>query len=409
MTAVRSPNLLILGASGGVARAVLQGLAAHRGRFGTVLLLDRRSDLVADPGIDLNWLRARFLRVRLNLPMDTAWFGGLLRRHRIDLVLDLSTIDTLQLLDAVDAEGVSLINTALCHEKLHLDALVAAVVRRPPRWTSAPHLLCSGMNPGLVNLWAMHGVAKFGRPREIVVFEFDTSRPAVGWRPSITWSPHEFLNEAVREPSGRVVGGRVEWFAENPLKRREDLRPWLEPFWTFDRYPHALTILHEENVTLGQRLGVSSRFLYAIDPQTMAFLERRWQAEGKVRDAELLRADNVRIPLIGGEHIGVCLDYEDRRVYYVNDLPNAVVRGTNATCAQVAVGVYAALLTWLADRLAPGVHFAGDLTDTAYRQHAFDGLRVEQHVLRRRGRRWARVHFAPGVRWTYRIRRRARR
>jgi hypothetical protein len=399
MPTPRPVNLLVLGASGGVARAFLRRLPAHRAHFGRVVLVDYRRELLEDPYLDLRALDATFVTAKVDPVAHDDRFRALLRRHRTDIVVDLATVDTLPVLDSADAEGVTVINTGLCDEKLHLDSLTAAIRRRPPRWTNAPHILCSGMNPGLVNMWAMHGVARFGVPRDIVIYEYDDSVPALGWRPCITWSPHEFLNEAVREPSGRVVSGRIEWFAENSLQRQESLQPWLGPVRQMTTYPVALTILHEENVTLGERLGVSSRFLYAIDPRTVAYLTRLWRRQGAVKDSDLVRADHRKILLRGGEHIGVCLDYGDRRVYYANELANAALVGVNATCAQVALGVVAALLTRLTTKLSAGVHFVGDLLDTRYRQLAFDALTVEQHVFRRRGRRWVRTGFLPLVRW----------
>ena len=50
--------------------------------------------------------------------------------------------------------------------------------------------------------------------------------------------------------------------------------------------------------------------------------------------------------------------------------------GTNATCTQVAVGVYAAPITLLRERLRPRIYFATDLYDTIYPHVLFSNQRV---------------------------------
>lgn len=105
--------------------------------------------------------------------------------------------------------------------------------------------------------------------------------------------------------------------------------------------------------------------------------------------------DNTTVPLEGSDTIGVCLEYPGRRVYYLNSLANRAVVGTNATCTQVAVGVYAALITLLHEDLAPRVYFATDLYDTVYPHVLFSNLRVEHSVFVRRNRSWVLHRHVP--------------
>jgi hypothetical protein len=204
--------------------------------------------------------------------------------------------------------------------------------------------------------------------------------PVAGWRPMITWSRKEFLTETVWEPTGRVVNGTLRLCPGNAVQNREDLRSIMEPLIKLPEYPRGMLVLHEENVKLGTRLGASSRYIYAIHPRTMTFLEQLLLQRGRVGIEDLQIGDNTTIPLTGADTIGVCLRYADKRVYYLNSLANREVTGTNATCAQVAVGADAALHALLSERLAPRIYFATDLYDTAYSDAVFGALRVEHFL-----------------------------
>jgi len=293
---------------------------------------------------------------------------------------------------------VSYVNTSLNDGRRGVTELVAAFHPVRERIRHAPHILCSGMNPGAVNAWVCHGVRRYGVPEEIVHFEYDTSTPADGWRPVVTWSRKEFLTETAWEPTGLVADGEPVIFRETALERREDMAPYLKPLVPLPAYPKGFLVLHEENLTLGRRFGVSSKFLYAIHPKTTDYLVRRQRRRGRLCLSDLEVANNTSIPLDGSDRIGVCLEYPRQRVFYLHTLDNGAALGTNATCAQVAVGVYAALFTLLEGRLAPRIHSAGDLYDTIYPHVVFDNMRVEHFVFARRKRSHVLRRHVPALR-----------
>jgi hypothetical protein len=372
-----------------VAQAFLRRLGGRRDQFGALVLLDRNDGVVHNRFLEHSRLRYRFIREAIRFPRDEAAYMQLLRREKIDIVLDLTDMDTLPVLGATDGAGVSYINTALNDAAAGVDKVVAAIHPTRMRPRRAAHIISSGMNPGVVNGWVMHGVRHYGIPREIIHFEYDTSMAVDGWRPMITWSRREFLTETVWEPTGLVERGQVRIFPTNALQNRFDLRPIMEPVAKLSSYPQGFLVLHEENVKLGHILGASSRYIYAIDPRTMRYLVMRWRERGTVRIGDLDVGDNTSIPLGGSDTIGVCLQYTPRRrVYYLNSVANEGVVGTNATCAQVAVGVYAALITRLSERLRKRVYFATDLYDTIYPHVLFSNLRVGHYVCTRRGKAW---------------------
>ena len=394
----RPPGLLILGASGNVARAFLRRLGGRRAHFGRLVLLDKTDHARRNPYLEHQRLDYRFIRHHLRFPQDGAFYRRLLRQHRLDIVVDLTDADTLPILDATDAAGVSYICTSLNDEERGAIELVNAFGSNNGRRWNAPHILCSGMNPGAVNAWVHHGVQCFGIPQEIVHFEYDTSAPANGWRPILTWSRKEFLTEAVWERTGTVVNGAAELMPKNALHYRVDLGPIMKPVCRLSSYPRGLLVLHEENLTIGQALGTSSKFVYALHPRTMAYIARRWRSRGAVSIADLEIGDNTSIPLKGADTIGVYLDYPRQRVYYLHSLANRDVVGTSATCAQVAVGIYAALFTLLSDRLSPRIYSVTDLYDTLYTHVLFCNMRVEQFVFAKRKRSLVLRQHVPNLR-----------
>lgn len=383
----RRPNLLVLGASGHVAQAFLRRLGGRRSQYGRLVLLDQSPRLLRDPFLEHGRLQYEFVRLRLRWP-DDGTYREVLRRYEIDVVLDVTDMDTLPVLAATDAAGVSYVNTALNDANRRVPEMLAEVhpTREAPR--RAPHILSSGMNPGAVNIWVWHGVWRYGRPREIIHFEYDTSMAVDGWRPLITWSRQEFLTETAWEPTGMVVDGELKMFRTNALSHREDMEPVMRPVLPLPSYPRGFLVLHEENVKLGRALRASSKYLYAIHPRTMAYLVRKWRETGDLKISDLEVGDNTRIPLTGSDTIGVCLEYPERRVYYLHSLSNSAVVGTNATCTQVAIGVYAALMTLMHEPLKPRIYFSTDLYDTIYPQVLFSNMRVEHFVFERQKRSW---------------------
>lgn len=389
------PNLLVVGASGHVAQAVLQRLRTRRGDFGRLALLDSEDTVLGNEHLDHARLEYRFVRRRLEFPSGAAAYQAFLRQHQINIVLDLSDLDTLPILTATDAAGVSYVNTSLNDTTRRISDLVDRVHPTRSVGRNAPHILSSGMNPGIVNVWVWHGFRKYGPPSEIVHFEYDTSTPVTGWRPTISWSRKEFLAEAVWEPTGLVVNGYLQMLPLNSLYYREDLAPIMAPVVDLPAYPRGLLVLHEENVKLGRKLDVSSRYIYAIHPETMDYLAELWRDRGRIDIDDLEIADNTTVPLAGADTVGVCLDYPQKRVYYLHSLSNAAVYGTSATCAQVAVGVDAALTTLLTEPLAPRLYFASDLYDTIYSDVALKGLRVEHFVFEKRSGNLSLARYAP--------------
>lgn len=392
------PSLMVLGASGSVARAFLRRLSAQRRRFGKLVLVDRNAGVTTDRTLDpatLDWV---FVREWLRLPEHEEALLSLFKQHAIDIVVDLTADETLPTLAAADKAGVCYVSTALVHAKISGFALVAEVQKQAADFKKAAHVVCAGMNPGAVNTWVVLGVERYGKPDEVIHFEHDTSRPAEGWRPMVTWSKRDFLMETTWLASGIATPEKVEPLTPNSLLHRVDLKPVLEPIVELERYPQAFPVLHEENITLARRYGFKSRFLYAIDSRTMDFLVQAYKERGTVQESELALGDNVKIPLDGSDLVGVMLDYGERRVYYTNRTPNRAFMGMNATCAQVAVGLFCAVYVLMTEPVEPGVYFPEELPRTDYRRLIFENMRIDETICERKAGRFERVKFTPMLR-----------
>ena len=62
------PNLLVLGASGGVANAFLHSLVHHRSLFNKLILVDKNKKVLSDPYINHKELRYTFVKKEIKLP-----------------------------------------------------------------------------------------------------------------------------------------------------------------------------------------------------------------------------------------------------------------------------------------------------------------------------------------------------
>lgn len=391
-------NILVLGASGSVANAVLLHLIHYRELFGKVILLDQSDNLLFNPRLDHKKLRYIFVRKTLNLPAEEEDFLQLLQEHAVDIVLDLTDLESLPILAAANKMGVSYVNTAMNSNRQTTDETIYDIYPRRDRFNNAAHILSTGMNPGVVNMWVQHGIENHGLPHEVIHFEYDNSTDRKRWKPTLSWSVYQFLLESVIMPSAIVLGrNRTKTFFPNALKNRVDMTPILAPIANLSRYPYGLQVLHEENITIAQRYDVPSKFIYAINMKTMDYLTKTYERKSKVDLHDMIHGDNFSTLLNGFDMIGVLLEYKNQKVYYMNTAHNLTTTGTNATCMQVAVGIFAALFTLIFGQLPPKAYFSEELSHTVFKQYVFEHMQVEEYVFKKRGPSLALARYMPAV------------
>jgi hypothetical protein len=377
---------MVIGCEGGVGRGVLTYLKRHAARFGTITLVDMK-DFHDDRFVSLGELGARFVKLEVNEETKNE-YAKLLEETQAGIVLDVSDASTDVAAGVVFDQGVaSYVCTAYCDESEGPLSEIAGpwLAKASSRKHHKPHILFSGMNPGIVNVLAAMGIEKFGKPRGITEFEYDTSQTLRDPVPNgVTWSLEQFIDEAVKEPAQVVLGrNRARTFYPNGIEHPEDMEPILGPLLDLSEYPHGWTIMHEECLTLAHKYDIPCRFIYSVNRRTRDFIEHQYREEGTLEESDLDLMNNVKRPLVGSDLVGIRLDYADRVVFYFNRKHNVNLKGSSATIYQVAVGVHAALFTLLLDRLSPGVKFTEDLVDGFFPTFVTDNLMIEEHVFAR--------------------------
>jgi saccharopine dehydrogenase-like NADP-dependent oxidoreductase len=380
-------NVLIIGASGGVARAFLRRIAAERRSLGKLVLIDRDDVLLTDPYLRQDVLDYEFVKADIDERNDRVLYETLLHRHGIEVVIDLSINETRSILQVTDENGVSYINTGIANRKgeSFFEVVRDVIDKQTLDSWRVPHILCAGMNPGIVNMWVRRGIERFGLPKGVIHFEYDQAQPREGWLPLITWSKETFVDEINNDPAGYMEGkGKVKYFYPNPIKNRLPMREVLHPVMALQEYPKGFLLLHEENITIAQKYGVPSRFLFAIHPRTMDHLEALYDEQGMVSVEMVALGDNRGVPLKGTVTIGVLLEYGDRKVYFFNTTHHDSLPWLSGSCWQVAAGLHAALFTLLDDSLRNGVYFVEDLFGTLCERLIAENLAVRELVVEKK-------------------------
>lgn len=373
-------NLLILGASGGVGTALLIYLAEHRGLFNKLVLLDKNNKLLSNKFIDHKSLDYLFLNETIRLPLGEDRYYRLLKDNNVDTVLDLTDDETLPIFYATDRAGVNYVNTSLNGPKKTHEHILEVWAKRD-EFNNGVHILSTGMNPGIVNMWARYGIEKFGMPLKMTIFEYDSSQTATCDRPIVTWSVKKFLEEVSEEPSVEMVGrNKPKEYPPNAIENRINMETILSPILALQEYPEGFIVPHEEIVSLSQKYDVPTKFVYAINARTMRALIEGYRKTKRLDFKDILLGDNTGTALNGADNIGVLLEYRDKMVYYFNSIRNSAVTGTNATYTQVATGVIASLLTLITDKIKRGVYFVEDLYDSYFKAYVFDKMQVQEFV-----------------------------
>lgn len=395
---LKKPNLLVLGASGGVANAFLHHLTNCRNLFNKLILLDKNKKVLSDSYINHKLLDYLFIHKKIELPQKEEEYLNLLKKYKIDLVLDITDMESLNIIDSTNRAGISYVNTAMNSDNKTVSELIFEIYPKKEILNRAPHILCAGMNPGAVNAWVRYGIEKFGVPANIIHFEYDTSKTIKKWHPTITWSIHEFLVENVRDPSGVSLGRcNVKKLYPNALERRENMRDILKPIMPLKDYPTGFTVLHEENLTVSYKYNIPSKFIYAINQQTMRNLINLYEKTKKVSKRHLKLCDNRNEILEGSDSIGVMLEYPDKKVYFFNTMPNNTAIGTSGTYTQVTIGIFAALFALMFDKIKPGINFVEDLYGTYLYSFLFDNMRIQEFVFKKKGKNLILEHYDPMV------------
>ncbi|MEI6237951.1 MAG: saccharopine dehydrogenase NADP-binding domain-containing protein [bacterium] len=361
------PNILILGASGGVAQAVMQILTKYRSVFSFLILLDKNDGILSSKFIKHKKLDYIFIKKEITSSNIKAVLSGLVDKYKISIVLDLTDCDTKPILSAADSLKISYLNCSLN------DSSAGSMVNFSKdmkvfskRFRENVHVLSMGMNPGIANHLIIKGVLEYGLPNDFIEIEYDSGFPENDPNtPFITWSKKQFLNEAVWEYTGYCgKDGKYIELEKDAIYTLKKTDIFLKPIKEMEKYPMGMTVSHDEVITMSRVLEVPGKFIYAIHPVSLKRLKDLSDSGLMIGEEQITYLDNVSTPLSGSDFIGVWLNYDDKRVCYYIDVEHASVQGTNATLFLVAVGVVAGLLDFIENKyLEKGVLSVFDLNN----------------------------------------------
>jgi homospermidine synthase len=311
----------------------------------------------------------------------------LVAEHRIAQVIELAAVDTWDCLEACATAGASFLSTTFDTwegtEEFDPDdpfcMLRARGLFRAPDVETGTHLVCMGMNPGLVNLLVAAGLREFGersgRPASLDALEIhgilfteldettvaDARTSAEPLRFASTWSPAGCLDE-ILEPHAMInVAGELTRLDHPPHRGRYRARCGAE---------HIVGHLvpHEELVSLGTMYpSVELAYVYRMPPAGEAALAAAPARRPSDWPTERLYPPDHGDDLRGFNRIGALICSRTLGELWIG-WETAVELGrrfsSNATLLQVSTGV---IVGWtLARELEPGIWLPEDLdTDRA--------------------------------------------
>ena len=375
-------NLLVLGASGGVANAFLGILPKYRSQFGLLILLDRDDKVTKSTCLNHKELDYIFIQSNLKKENVDNTLRELYEKYSISIVLDLTDYDTLPILSATDSLGLSYLNCSLNSEYSSMGHFVEDSNDFFKRFNKNIHVLSLGMNPGIIHHLIVKGVLEYGLPNEFIEIEYDSSIPKdKPKKPFITWSKKQFLNEAVWGPAGYCGdGGQYIETEEKAVNTLVDTKKFLAPIKKLRVYPQGMIVPHDEVITMSRILEIPGKFIYAIHPSSLSELVKVSNKKSFVKEEDIDYIDNISEPLLGSDCIGVWLKYVDKNICYFFDVQNSKIHGTNSTLFLVGVGVAAGLIDYIQNPLLEnGVYSALELNNENFLKIVSEHVEIKKY------------------------------
>ncbi|WP_409296332.1 S-adenosylmethionine decarboxylase related protein [Peribacillus sp. SCS-26] len=290
------------------------------------------------------------------------------------LIVDLSWADTIDILDICNEFGVFYVNTALENTEVDEDqnlkgfTLLERFYRfedAKNRFTNMKGIVCSGMNPGVVqwmaySIMAMHPNEK---PLACYIVEKDTTfykeKSLLAKTICTTWSPECFLDEAILNYPMFVKGGV-------PLHLYKEVYAQEFKVTLGDIQFYGCLMPHEEVLSLGTLYNMETGFIYKVNDYTTQTIRANLECVDDLLNWNLKVLDPAEAELEGEDLVGVLLVYKDRERFMYNVMNSQFTfekYGSNATYIQVACGVYAGICTLLLDTIPNGVFYVEELLE----------------------------------------------
>lgn len=365
---------LLMGASGGVGRALLHLLTTHPDgqaicdRLEALYIIDSGRHPIPAP-LGVTALPAQ--------KIDPESLARLIRDYRIDQVIEVASIDTSVACGVCADLGADYVSAALTVDGPILVGAARFFAERPQA-RGTRQVIASGMNPGVVEALATVGMHEFRRRvgtddlalHGVHVTEVDTTKTMQPSHPDVfemTWSPDHALDELLEPSAMYMARGHVTATAHAVYEQLYRAR-------VGDREVAAMLVPHEELVALCARCpGVESGFFYAIPD---ASREAIWRQPD--RKVEHWKTHRLYYPhtngLVGYDRVGCLLAsrrFGELWLGFEHHAQHHVPTG-NGTLLQTAAGMLAAWTSLFFT--SPGVRLVSELDPYAY-------LGVVQRVL----------------------------
>ncbi|RUL52218.1 S-adenosylmethionine decarboxylase related protein [Lysinibacillus antri] len=379
-----SNAITILGSAGGVAKAILsilnKSVVDPHDPIHSILaksklhLIDLKAmDKQAFSQLFPNLINiTEFHQLDLN---DRSKFIHHLKTTKTSVVIDVSWADTVKMMKCCDQLGIRYVNTAL--ENPYIDenedqfagfGLIERIYHLEKvknEIKNATAILCSGMNPGVVQWMAVELLKKNTSqdpPLACFIVERDTSffkdkTKAKKNTIYTTWSPECFLDEA-------ILSYPMFMKQKTPLFLYENVYDLEFKVQLGDVQFYGCLMPHEEVYSLGKLMNMETGFFYKVNEHTTKLIRANIHDVDKMWDFDMQVLDPLQAELEGEDLCGVLLVYKDREHYMYNVLKNDEIFAKykiNATYFQVACGIYASLAVLLLDDIPKGAHHVDEL------------------------------------------------
>lgn len=302
--------------------------------------------------------------------------AGLIERHGVTQVIDVSSIDTVDCTQVCERLGVDFLCTSVeewpRRGSVPTDQAIARLLPPlRPILERQSQLVGSGANPGIVNALAFAAIDEFAQRMQvaptaealelgaILITEEDTTvEEGAAERTDVfamTWSPMHCLEELFEPVAFAARSGELVSLGHQPTARWYRAR-------CGDETIEGMAVPHEEIATLARHLQtVEIGFIYRIAPAARRALAQHPDK----RSSAAWRTHRLCPPwatrLSGRDRIGVLLcsrRYGELWMGFDTDVARGLALGANATQLQVATGVLAG---WSQLGRVKGIHFVEDL------------------------------------------------
>ncbi|PFN74820.1 S-adenosylmethionine decarboxylase related protein [Bacillus sp. AFS076308] len=386
--------ITILGSAGGLARSLLTLLnKASTNQHDPIhqKIYHSTIDLIDNKQRPLDYYKSicpdllQQLRIHQVDLMDTIILRNFLKRSHTSIVIDVSLADTIEMLDCCNQLGVNYINSAL--ENIYLDdhpfdnkgfPLIERLrffEKYKDDYCNLKAIVCSGMNPGVVQWMAVELMNKHPNEQPLACFivENDTSffKNKTAGKTNViytTWSPECFLKLATQSYPMYMKH-------KTPLFLYEHTFDLEFKVTLGDKKFHGCLMPHEDCYTLCRLFDLEGGYFYKVNDHTTNLIRNNLNHPDKIWKLDRKVLDPLESPLGGEDLVGVLLVYPDKERYMYNVVANDFAYEqlkTNATYFQAACGLYAAFAVLLNDAIENGVYYVDDLlvkTDNHYGEY----------------------------------------